>query len=79
MGIEPEKLKRLNADDETESRGIGLLSVRERLKLYFGENGQLRISSEMGKGTRVLIRIPYCRREPTIMGGEQDVHRDDMR
>ena len=74
MGIEPEKLESLNRDDDSGGSGIGIRSVRQRLRLYFGKNAVLQLTSEMGKGTRVLIRIPFCRQEPTVIGGEQDVH-----
>ena len=70
----PEKLESLNRDDDSGGSGIGIRSVRQRLRLYFGKNAVLRLTSEMGKGTRVLIRIPFCRQEPTVIGGEQDVH-----
>ena len=70
MGIEPEKLEYLNRNDDTEISGIGIRSVRQRLNLYFGRNMTMQITSAMGKGTRVLIRIPYCKQEPTIIGGE---------
>ena len=52
-----------------EISGIGIRSVRQRLKMYFGNNMTMQLSSEMGKGTSVLIRIPYCSQEPTIIGG----------
>lgn len=70
MGIEPDKLEYLNRKDDTEISGIGIRSVRQRLHLYFGRNMTMQITSAMGKGTRVMIRIPYCKQEPTIIGGE---------
>ncbi|WP_341277731.1 sensor histidine kinase [Paenibacillus sp. FSL H8-0537] len=39
-------------------RGIGLRNVHERLKLRFGASYGLTIDSELGKGTRVTIRMP---------------------
>ena len=69
MGIEPDKLAYLNREDDMEISGIGIRSVRQRLKMYFGNNMTMQLSSEMGKGTSVLIRIPYCSQEPTIIGG----------
>ena len=70
MGIEPDKLENLNRDDDTEISGIGIRSIRQRLHLYFDSDAVLRITSDMGKGTRVMIRIPFCKREPSVIGGE---------
>jgi len=36
-------------------RGLGLISMRERLRLV---NGELSIQSEPGRGTTVLARVP---------------------
>ena len=39
----------------TESTGFGLYSIEERLKLF---GGSLNVSSTLGKGTQVTIRVP---------------------
>ena len=70
MGIEPERLAFLNREDDTEITGIGIRSVRQRLLMYYGSDMTMHISSEMGRGTRVLIRIPFSLTEPSIPGGE---------
>lgn len=69
-GIPQDKLAYLNRDDDTEVSGIGIRSIRQRLKLYFGDKTSMRITSAEGQGTTVQIRIPYCRTEPSIIGGE---------
>jgi two-component system sensor histidine kinase YesM len=38
--------------------GIGLRNVNERIKLHYGEEFGLRITSEFGVGTQVTIRLP---------------------
>ncbi|SHI32940.1 two-component system, sensor histidine kinase YesM [Dethiosulfatibacter aminovorans DSM 17477] len=38
--------------------GIGIRNVDERIKLYYGNDYGVEISSEEGKGTEALIRIP---------------------
>ena len=38
--------------------GIGIPNIRERLKLYYGEQGQLHYSSAPGSGTRAVITLP---------------------
>ena len=46
---------------EIYNRGIGVSNVRERLTMLFGDHYQMRISSEVGRGTRVEIEIPDLR------------------
>jgi two-component system LytT family sensor kinase len=38
--------------------GIGISNVNERLKVIYGNDYQLQLHSEVGHGTRTLIRIP---------------------
>lgn len=39
-------------------RGVGLANVEHRLAGYFGESASFTIESEIGKGTRVELRMP---------------------
>lgn len=41
-----------------ESKGYGVFNVNERLKLFYGNEYELQIESELGKGTRTTVRIP---------------------
>ena len=41
--------------------GIGIPNIRERLKLYYGDMGQLHYSSSPGFGTRAVITLPASR------------------
>jgi two-component system sensor histidine kinase YesM len=43
---------------QTRSRGVGLKNIHDRLVLYFGAEYGLSIESEVGVGTRVLIKTP---------------------
>ena len=61
-GIDPEKLRRLNEDLE-ESRGeeknsFGLFSINRRVRLLYGSKYGIRLESELGKGTDVILCIP---------------------
>ncbi len=40
------------------SRGIGVSNVRERLRVLFGRQYEMKIDSQAGRGTRVEIQIP---------------------
>jgi two-component system sensor histidine kinase YesM len=44
--------------NHTDSRGVGVLNVHERLQLYFGTQYGLSYTSELGVGTVVTIRFP---------------------
>lgn len=58
-GIPEEVLEKLaQGDFKPKGSGLGLQNIDHRLKLIFGEEFGLGISSEPGKGTTVLVRIP---------------------
>ena len=61
-GMSPERLEELRrAMDTGERVGFGLVTVHERLRLFFGGDYGLSLSSRQGEGTTVTARIP-CRR-----------------
>ena len=53
VGIEDERLSSI-----LEHPGIGVSNVNERLKVLFGANYRLSITSQKGEGTRTTIEIP---------------------
>lgn len=63
IGISPERL--LQVQDGIRNKVLtgkdfyGLYNVNERIRLSFGEEYGINISSEMGEGTLVCIRLPY--------------------
>jgi len=50
--------KRMSQDMIQESNHIGLTNVYQRLKLYYGEECELKIQSRMGMGTSIFLNIP---------------------
>ncbi len=60
-GIAKEKLIELNKGiwRKAKLNHVGLPNVRERIKLAFGEQYDMYIASELGKGTEVTLTIPY--------------------
>ncbi len=65
----------------SDSNGIGLANIDERLKLSYGESYGLVIKSELDEGTTVIITIPHL--EPiqpvvkkTVLHGKFDEERD---
>jgi len=61
IGISEEKMAHLLENNTSKFKhynSMGLYNVNERIKLHFGENFGLRISSAVGKGTHVEIHLP---------------------
>lgn len=63
VGIPAEKLQELQVWNEAGSgvHSFGLRSVNERIKLYYGEEYGIMITSEESVGTVITIRIPQRR------------------
>ena len=68
LGVEPEKLEMLNAifqglvdleqSDIGSNKGIGMINVNSRVKLYYGSQYGLCISSVPGAETLIRVHIP---------------------
>jgi two-component system sensor histidine kinase YesM len=68
LGVEPEKLEKLNAvfqglldlehSDVGSNKGIGMINVDSRVKLYYGSQYGLSISSIPGTETLIQVHIP---------------------
>lgn len=75
LGIEQEKLEQLRKDiymrytETTENQHIGMRNVNERIRLYYGIDYGLSISSTKNEGTLVRISLPY----ETMEGGQNFV------
>ena len=55
MGMEPEEARSLVT---YQAVGYGLKNVNDRICLLYGEKYSIRITSQVGMGTRVEMRIP---------------------
>lgn len=63
-GMAPEYVERvLRGEVETRGTGIGLLNIRERLRLSFGEEYDIALESRPGYGTRVTVMLPLPKEE----------------
>ncbi|SLK07642.1 MULTISPECIES: cache domain-containing sensor histidine kinase [unclassified Paenibacillus] len=73
-GMTPEFLEQLQEGRvQTRGQGIGLSNIKERIRLTFGEEGEMIMSSNPGSGTVVSIRIPWVRED------DDDVQSDARR
>jgi two-component system sensor histidine kinase YesM len=57
VGMEAERIKEIFEGNTEEKKGYGIKNVDERIKLYFGDKYGIKIYSEIGKGTKVEVRI----------------------
>ncbi|MBC1935963.1 sensor histidine kinase [Listeria grandensis] len=61
-GIPADKMCQIKADlasEKGEQGRIGLVNIHRRIQLYFGEQYGLEITSTRGRGTEVILRVPY--------------------
>lgn len=65
VGMDKETLNELRAslNIKNEKFGYGLYNVNQRIKLVYGENSGVEVSSTLGEGTTVLIKIPITNKE----------------
>lgn len=59
-GMLPEKIEEIYASfkDKTVHNGVGLSNVYQRIKIYYGEQSDIKIESEPDKGSKITIIIP---------------------
>jgi two-component system, sensor histidine kinase YesM len=62
-GMDKEQLEKVRKGEmKTRGTGIGLRNIDSRIKFVFGSEYGLQIDSEINKGTKVSITIPYQKR-----------------
>lgn len=63
VGMTKEQCGKILAKDRSDSGGIGVKNVNDRLKIYFGKKYGLTIESELDVGTTVTVHIPKIDKE----------------
>ncbi|MEG0368098.1 MAG: histidine kinase, partial [Coprobacillus sp.] len=58
IGMTPEQVEEILRKELTDSKGIGVKNVNDRIKIYFGEEYGITVESELDVGTTITIRIP---------------------
>lgn len=65
VGMTEEQCKKILGKKRSDSSGIGIKNVNDRLKIYFGDKYGLTIKSELDVGTEITARIPKITKENT--------------
>ncbi len=63
VGMTAEQCKKILEKGRSDSSGIGVKNVNDRLKIYFGEKYGITVESELDVGTTVTVRIPKIEKE----------------
>ena len=63
VGMTEEQCSKILKKERSDSGGIGVKNVNDRLKIYFGEKYGISIKSELDVGTAVTVRIPKIEKE----------------
>ncbi len=58
VGMTQTQCEEILQKDSNQKNGIGIKNVNDRVKIYFGEQYGVTISSELDEGTKVEIRMP---------------------
>ena len=63
IGMTEEQCRKILEKQRSDSGGIGVKNVNDRLRIYFGSRYGLTIHSELDVGTTVTVRIPKLSQE----------------
>lgn len=63
VGMSEEQCRKILCKERSDSSGIGVQNVNDRLKIYFGEKYGLTVKSELDVGTVMTARIPKIAKE----------------
>ncbi len=58
IGMSEEQVENILKKERTDSKGIGVKNVNDRIKIYFGEDYGIVVQSELDVGTMITIKIP---------------------
>jgi len=63
IGIEESTVESFMQEDQhhfiSKGTGMGIRNVIERLKIYYGDQAEFKMTSQMGVGTTIHLAFPY--------------------
>ena len=63
VGMTEEQCSKILSKERSDSSGIGVKNVNDRLRIYFGEKYGLTVKSELDCGTEITVRFPKITEE----------------
>lgn len=63
VGMSPEQVESLLKKERSDSSGIGIKNVSDRIRIYFGEKYGITVESEPDAGTKITVRLPKITKE----------------
>ena len=63
VGMTAEQVKSILSKERSDSSGIGVRNVNDRIRIWFGEKYGLSVESEPDEGTTITVRIPKVTKE----------------
>lgn len=67
IGMSEEQIYTIFHPNPEKKCGFGLSSVHKRIQILYGEDYGLRIFSEPGNGTKIILRIPIKKGDETCI------------
>ena len=64
VGMTEEQCESILRKERSDSSGIGIKNVNDRLRIYFGDKYGISVKSELDCGTTITVRIPQIWKEP---------------
>lgn len=59
VGISKEVMEKLNTHKGDKFNSVGIKNIDDRIKAYYGQEYGVKVFSQNGNGTRVVITVPY--------------------
>ena len=69
VGMSEQACQNIMHPESSTGLGIAVKNVHDRMKGFFGPNACMEVESELGKGTRVMLRFPECAKNHGAMLG----------
>lgn len=70
VGMDEETCRNIMHPESSTGMGIAVKNVHDRMKGFFGEKAEMKVESELGQGTTIVLRFPDCAVHAEDMMGE---------
>lgn len=70
VGMDEETCQHIMHPASSTGMGIAVKNVHDRMKGFFGADADMKVESELGRGTTITLRFPDCAVKPGSMVGD---------